>query len=196
MVGFFPRESIRWSQIEEPTLVRRLSIVPLPLAVVAGVGVRLAHAALFGIGTRSSLVAVSVYAVVIVLFACGALTAHVGNFPLRQWGWRVPFFAVIESVSEGLTSLLLIGLGAEPLGADRATVDEWPAIALTIVRNRLILMAAFGAMLAVVVEGARLALYQPVERARMDDEASSEVAAIATGEHGSSEPAATEPGTN
>ncbi|MBI3792428.1 MAG: hypothetical protein HY275_16325 [Gemmatimonadetes bacterium] len=183
MVGFFPRESIRWSQIEEPPLMRRLSIVPWPLAVVAGVGVRLAHAGLFGIGTRSSLLAASVYAVVLVLLACGSLTAHVGNFPVRSWGWRVPFFAVIESVTEGLTSLVLIGLGVEPIGADRATVDEWPAIALTIVRNRLILLAAFGVVLATVVEGARLAFFQPVERARMDDEASSEAAAIATGEH-------------
>lgn len=183
MVGFFPRESIRWQQIDEPPLLRRLSIAPWPLAVMAGVLVRLAHAAFFAVGSRSTLVAVVGYGAVLVLLACGALTAHVGNFTVRTWLWRIPLFAALEAAAEGLTSLVLIGAGVEPMGADRATVEQWPGIALVIVRNRLLLLAAFGALLAAVVEGARHALYRDAERKQMDAEADVEVAAIATGEH-------------
>ena len=181
MVGFFPRESIHWGNLEEPPFLRRLSFAPWPLAIVAGIGVRLSHAALFGTDAGSWLVG-SLYAVILVLFACGALTAHVGNFTLKHWLWRVPLFALAEATVESLVSLALIALGVEPFGADRATMGQWPAIAVTIIRNRLILLSGFGLVLAGAVEAARFALYKPTERAAMDVEADEE-AALATGEH-------------
>jgi hypothetical protein len=182
MVGFFPRETIRWTHLEEPHVLRRLSITPWPLAIVAGVGVRLAHAALFGVDTSSWFIA-SAYAVILIVLACGALTAHVGNFTVRTWAWRVPLFALAEAVVEALASLALILVGVEPLGAEHATVQEWPAIALTIIRNRFLLLGGFGLLLAGAVQAARFVLYKPVERAQQDTEADSEVLEIATGEH-------------
>ncbi len=182
MVAFFPRETIRWTAIEEPTLVRRLSIALWPLAIGAGVGVRVAHAALFGLNSGSWWVA-SLYAAALLLFACGALTAHVGNYTLRTWVWRVPLFALAEAMIEALASLTLIMVGMEPLGVERATVAQWPAIALTIIRNRMLLLGGFGLLLAVSVTAARYVLYKPTERAAMDREADTEVAEITTGEH-------------
>ncbi len=182
MVGFFPRESIRWTHLEEPPLLRRLSIALWPLAVVAGVGVRVAHAALFGVDSGSWFLGTA-YAAILILLACGALTAHVGNFPVRSWAWRVPLFAVAEATVEALASLALILLGVEPLGAERAMVDQWPAIAVTIIRNRFLLLGGFGLVLAVSVQAARFVLYKPVERAQMDVDANEEVHGIETGEH-------------
>ena len=182
MVGFFPRETIRWHHLEEPHVLRRLSITLWPLAIAAGVGVRLAHAALFGVDTSSWFIATA-YTGILVLLACGALTAHVGNFTVRTWAWRVPLFALAEAVVEALASLTLILVGVEPLGAEHATVQQWPAIAVTIIRNRVLLLGGFGLLLAASVQAARFVLYKPVERQAQDTEADSEVAEIATGEH-------------
>ena len=182
MVGFFPRESIHSTHLEEPPLLRRLSIALWPLAVAAGVGVRVSHAALFGVDTGSWFLATA-YAAILILLACGALTAHVGNFTVRTWAWRVPLFAVAEGTIEALVSLALILLGVEPRGADRATLDQWPAIALTLIRNRFLLLGGFGLVLAASVQAARFVLYKPVERAQMDVDAKEEVLEIETGEH-------------
>lgn len=182
MVGFFPRETIRWTHLDEPPVLRRLSITWWPLAAAAGIGVRVAHAALFGVDRSSWLIA-SAYAAILILFACGALTAHVGNFTVRTWAWRVPVFALAEATVEALASLALILVGVEPLGADRATVDQWPAIAATIIRNRFLLLSGFGLVLAGSVQAARFVLYKPVERAQMDVDAVEEVHEIETGEH-------------
>ena len=181
MAAFFPRETIGSSAIEETPLVRRLSITPWPLAIAAGMGVRLAHAALFG-GESGSWVKATLYAAILILFACGALTAHVGNFTVRTWTWRVPIFAVTEALAEGVGSLALIAVGLERIGADHATLGQWPTIAVTIVRDRLLLLCGFGVVLAFAVEGARYAFYKPTERRQMDAEAATEVAAITTAE--------------
>lgn len=181
MVGFFPRESIHWTHLDEPAVLRRLSIALWPLAVTAGVGVRISHAALFGSDAGSWLVA-SAYGSILVLLTCGALTAHLGNFTVRTWVWRVPAFALAEAAVESLTSLALVGVGVEPMGAERATMAQWPSIAVTLLRNRMLLLVVFGGLLAVAVEAARFALYKPAERVAMDVEANAEVA-IATAEH-------------
>ena len=181
MVGFFPRESIRWAHLDEPPMLRRLSITLWAPAIVAGVGVRIAHATLFGLDAGSWLVA-SAYGAILVLLMCGSLTAHEGNFTVRSWVWRVPAFALVAAAAESLTSLALILLGVDRMGADRAVLVQWPLIAITIVGNRMLLLAAFGALLAASVEVARFALYKPAEREAMDVEAVAEVAS-ATAEH-------------
>ena len=162
-------------------MLRRLSMTVWAPALVAGMGVRIAHATLFGMDAGSWLVA-SAYGAILVVVTCGSLTAHVGNFTVRTWIWRVPTFALVAAAAESLTSLALIMIGVDRMGAERATLAQWPSIAITILGNRMLLLVAFGTLLAAAVEAARFALYQPAERAAMDVEADAEVA-IATAEH-------------
>lgn len=181
MPGFFPRQSINWAHLDEPPVIRRFSIAWWTLPLVAGVVVRLSRALVFAAGSTNVLTPI-VYGVLLILVACGALTAHVGNFTVRQWIWRVPVFAIVEAAAESVVSLGLIVAGVEQLGSEPATPAEWPLIAVTILRDRMILLVTYAAVLGALVEFVRFAVLKRADRVAMDTEAVQEVE-NATGEH-------------
>lgn len=181
MAHFFPRHSVQWAERDEPPVFRRLSVAAWPLPLVAGVVVRLIRALVFASGSTSVLTPI-IYGALLVFVACGALTAHIGNFTVRHWIWRVPVFALLEALAESLVSLGLIVAGVEQLGSEPATTAQWPTILVTILRDRMVLLALYAAILAAVVEFVRFAVLKRADRVAMDTEADAEVGVI-TGEH-------------
>ena len=126
MPAAFPRNTVEW-HLEEPAAFRRLSLSLVEMALLTGIVLRLLRAFAFTHGRAS--VIVSIGAVVVWgLILVGMATAHVANFPIRKWAWRVPVFALVETVGEMVTSLLLIWLGREPDGTARAHFNAWPSM--------------------------------------------------------------------
>jgi NADH:ubiquinone oxidoreductase subunit 6 (subunit J) len=127
MPSAFPRQTIEW-HLEEPAAFRRLSLSLVEMALLTGVVLRLLRAFAFTHGRAS--VIVSIGAVVVWgLILVGMATAHLANFPMRRWFWRAPLFALVATVGEMTTSLLLIWLGREPNGTARAHFGDWPSMA-------------------------------------------------------------------
>ncbi|MEP6763446.1 MAG: hypothetical protein ABJB66_03995 [Gemmatimonadaceae bacterium] len=140
MSRFFPREVIQWRDQRLHPL-RAFSLRTLELAGITGVVMRVFRAIVFT-ESMSQNVVVLVFGVVVgVLFFCGMLTWHLGNFPLRRWPLRATAFWIIEGVAELGTSSLLIALKHEPLGAGLAVWHDWWSLAgQTLVTHALIVL--------------------------------------------------------
>jgi hypothetical protein len=83
----------------------------------------------------------------------GMLSLHLANFPVRRWPWRVAAFAVVETAAEMVVSALLVLAHREPLGTTgRAAWGDLPSMALTTFEWRLVPLALFALVLAVVVQ--------------------------------------------
>jgi hypothetical protein len=96
--------------------------------------------------------------VVGVLFLCGMLTWHLGNFPVKRWPSRVALFLVIEVFAEMGTSSLLIAVSRERIGSRMATwPDWWPMAGQTMV-ERTIVLALFALVLGGTVQLVRRAM--------------------------------------
>ena len=76
---------------------------------------------------------------------------HLANFTLRNWIWRAPLFAVLESGTEIVVSLALTTVNLEPLGAEMAELSDWLPTATRILFLRLGGLIAFAVVLGVVV---------------------------------------------
>jgi hypothetical protein len=182
MAEFFPRASIQWAHLDEPHVVRRLTTMVVPMAIAAGLVVRLFRTVWFSALT-TSLSTVVVYYVVMVIVACGMLTLHIGNYTVRTWIWRVPAFAAIDAATESMVSLVLIAAGKEAKGASElASLADWPSIATTIVWDRAWLFIPFAVLLGGMVQLVRYLVLKPEQRAAMDVQATAELSVI-TGEH-------------
>lgn len=92
-------------------------------------------------------------AIPVVLLALA--TVHLSNYPVRQWLWRAPAFALVESVFESLASLGLIYAGHERWGTGRAEPGDWPAMAGTILLTRIGMICLFALVLGGVVQFVR-----------------------------------------
>jgi len=108
---------------EEPAAFTRIARSPVELAMITGVIIRLFRAVVLthGSATTSYLVASLVLGS---LFLLGMATLHLGRFPVREWPWRAPLFAVFETAGEMLVSLVLIALHREPWGTARAEFTD------------------------------------------------------------------------
>ena len=167
MPEFFPRHSIAW-RVEEPRAFRRLSLSLPAMAALAGIILRvLRWGALTYVPLGSWWAIIAGYAIGAVILL-GLATAHLGNYPVRHWLWRAPFFAIAEGAAELAVSAVLIALGAERTGTDLATWSDWEAGALTLLRNRTIAVSGFALLLAGVVQLVRFAL---LKRERRDSTA-------------------------
>lgn len=82
-------------------------------------------------------------------------TLHLSNYPVPQWLWRAPAFAVLESVFESLFSLVLIYAGRERWGTGRAEPGDWPAMAGTILITRIGMICIFALVLGGVTQFVR-----------------------------------------
>jgi hypothetical protein len=154
MVRFAPTTTGAWDAYEA-SAARKFSRSLLSMALVTGVVWRLARAVFLGTGpTESPLFFGSVIALgVLVVF--GMATLHLGNYPLKRWLWRVPVFAAVESLAEIGTSAILIAAGHEPFGSAVAEWSDLSTIAATVMSTHLVVLSAYGGILAAVVQGIR-----------------------------------------
>jgi hypothetical protein len=86
------------------------------------------------------------------IFLLGMLTAHLANYPLHQYLWRAPVFALIEVATEMATSALLLALGREANGTVRAHWDDWVGMGLNALLYRGLAIVVWGLILAGVVQ--------------------------------------------
>src|SRR6476659_3721761 len=128
MPSFFPRQTIEF-KVEEPKAFRRFSVSLVEMALVTGVIARLYRLLVLTHGSNNWLYLGGTIALGIV-FLVGMVTAHLANYPLHQYLWRAPAFALIEVAAEMVTSALLIALGHEAYGTVRAHWDDWVGMTL------------------------------------------------------------------
>jgi hypothetical protein len=138
-------KSSEWD-FEEPAAFTRIARSPVELAVITGVVIRLFRAVVLthGTATSSYLVASLVLGT---LFLLGMATLHLGRFPVREWPWRAPLFAIFETAGEMLISLVLIGLHREPWGTARAEFVDWQAMATGVVFWRVLGVSVWALLL-------------------------------------------------
>jgi hypothetical protein len=154
MVRFAPTNTGAWDAYEA-SAVQRFSRSLAMMAIATGVVWRLCRAVLLGAGpTDSPLFFGSVIALEVLVFF-GMATLHIGNYTLRRWLWRVPVFAVVESLAELAISALLIALHREPYGSAIAEWNDQPAIAATVLTSHVLALSLYGGILALVVQGIR-----------------------------------------
>ena len=91
-LGEFKR---RW-----PHALRRLSVSLPQMALVTGIGMRLWRSYVLTHGSADSWAWVGGTFLVGVSFLFLMTAIHLGNFTLRNWTWRAPLFAVLESGTE------------------------------------------------------------------------------------------------
>jgi hypothetical protein len=157
MSSFFPRHTAEW-RIEEPAILRRLTMSIVETAVIAGIAVRLIRSLALTYGGENFAYLAGTFALgLIILF--GLLAAHLSNYTLRTWLWRAPLFALIEAATEIATSALLIAFHREPRGSrERAEFGDLTVIAEQTLLFRLTSIIAFSLVLAAVVYAVRYVL--------------------------------------
>ncbi len=150
MTDFFPRTSIAW-RLEQPHLIRRMTLSLPWMALLTGVVMRLwrSFALTFGSPESWAWVGGTFLAGAAFLFLMCAV--HLANFTLRNWTWRAPLFAVLEAGTEIGMSLVLTAASLEPLGADKAELSDWLPTGLRILFWRLLGVVIFTVVLAAVV---------------------------------------------
>jgi hypothetical protein len=149
MPSFFPRHTID-IRIEEPAAFRRLSFSLVEMALVTGAVIRLFRVLVLTYGASGWLWVVSSVALGVFLLV-GMATAHLANYPVRQWAWRAPAFGALEGIAEMLVSALLVALGREPLGTGRAGWGDWPGMASETIAWRIGVVVLWSLLLAGVV---------------------------------------------
>jgi hypothetical protein len=142
-------KSSEWD-LEEPAAFTRIARSPVELALITGVVMRLFRAVVLtqGDATTTFLGAALVLGT---LFLLGMATLHLGRFPVREWPWRAPLFAVFETTGEMLVSLVLIALHREPWGTARAEFMDWQAMATGVVFWRVLGVSVWALLLGVTV---------------------------------------------
>ncbi|PYP77168.1 MAG: hypothetical protein DMD35_16100 [Gemmatimonadetes bacterium] len=149
MSSFFPRHNVEW-KLEEPAAFRRLSLSLLEMALLTGIVLRVLRALTFTHG-RASWLFYGIAFVVGLFILLGMTTAYLANWTLRSWLWRAPLFALVETVGEMSTSLVLIALRREPEGAARAELHDWPSMALRALLQSELSICLWAALLAGVI---------------------------------------------
>jgi hypothetical protein len=150
MANFFPRQTLEF-HIEEPKAFRKFSFSLVEMAIVTGILLRLYRMLVLAHGLNNWLyLGASVAVGAIFLF--GAVTAHLANFPLHQYFWRAPLFALVEVAAEMGTSALLIALRHERNGSVPAHWDDWFGMSANALLVRGLPIVIWGVLLAGVVQ--------------------------------------------
>ena len=163
MSEFFPRRTGTW-KFEEPRALRRISLSLPYMALLTGVILRLWRAYVLTHGAPDSWPWVGGTFLAGMVFLFLMATLHLGNYTLRNWTWRAPAFAVLESGAEIVTSLALTTVGLEPLGAKTAELSDWLPTATRILFWRMAGICLFALVLAIVVSIARRLLLAADDR--------------------------------
>src|SRR5215831_11747341 len=146
MSQFFPRKTTE-IRIREPRAFRRLSYSLVEMAIVTGILVRTYRVVVLTHGPDNWLYFGATFAIG-AIFLLGMVTAHLANFPLHQYVWRAPAFVGVAVAAEMVTSALLISLGHEANGAQRAHWDDWVGMSLNALLFRGIAILVWAAILA------------------------------------------------
>jgi len=144
---FFIERATTEIRIREPRAFRRLSYSLVQMAIVTGIIVRTYRVVVLTHGPDNWLYFGATFAIGAIFFL-GMVTAHLANFPLHQYVWRAPAFAGIEVAAEMVTSALLISLGHEANGTQRAHWDDWIGMSLNALLIRGIAILIWAAILA------------------------------------------------
>jgi len=136
----------------EPPAFSKLARSIVEMALVTGVVVRLYRALVLVNVGNSSAITIGVMFLLGASFVLLMAAVHLSRFPLKQWTWRAPAFAALESAFESLVSLALILAHREPLGTGGATIGDWPAIAGNILLRHVIVISVFSLLLALTVK--------------------------------------------
>lgn len=163
MPGFFPRYSIAW-KVEEPPAFRALTLSVVEIGLLTGVIYRLVRALLLAHVPGGHYVYLLGIYIALGLLLCGAAAAHLGNYPISTWLWRVPLFAVLEVCGEMATSIVLVATHRERLGTSPADWDDVPSMALSALAFRTLVLCVFALILAGVVQVVRNALLRRADR--------------------------------
>jgi hypothetical protein len=167
---YFPRDNVAW-HLEEPRVFRKLTLSLPAMAIAAGILVRLIRVGVGGISASWWGVFGAIALGMIVLLTIA--TAHLGNYPVKQWLWRAPLFGLAEGAAEAGASALLTMLGVEVLGSTRAQLSDWPSMAtdtiigtpgLGFVDGRIVMVSLFALLLAGVVQVVRYLLLRSEDR--------------------------------
>lgn len=153
MPSFFPRQTSE-IRFEEPKAFRRFSFSLVEMAIVTGVLLRIYRLFILTHGSNNWLYLGGAFALGAILLL-GMLTAHLANYPLHQYLWRAPVFALIEVMAEMATSVVLIALGHEANGTVRAHWDDWVGMGLNALLARGLAIVFWGLILAAVVSFVR-----------------------------------------
>ena len=141
-------------RVREPAAFARLARSIVEIAFVTGIIARLYRMMVLSRATTpgNAAIALTLGALFLLLMA----TLHLSRFPLRDWLWRAPVFAIAEGAAEMLASFVLIWLGREPLGSTGAAhFHDWPAMALSTVVWRLVVISVFALVLGLIVKWVR-----------------------------------------
>jgi hypothetical protein len=170
MARYFPRERVEW-HLEEPRVLRKLTLSLPAMAVIAGVLVRLIRVGVSGISASWWGVFGAIALGLVVLLTTA--TAHLGNYPVKQWLWRAPLFGLAVGAAEAGVSALLTVMGVERLGSTRAQLSDWPSMAtdtiigtpgLVFLDGRIVMVSLFALVLAGVVQVVRFLLLRSENR--------------------------------
>lgn len=170
MSRYFPRDNVAW-HLEEPRVFRKLTLSLPAMAVIAGLLVRLIRVGVSGISASWWGVFGAIALGLIVLLTMA--TAHLGNYPVKQWLWRAPLFGLAEGAAEAGVSALLTVIGLERLGSTSARLSDWPSMAtdtivgtpgLAFLDGRVVMVSLFALVLAGVVQVVRYLLLRSENR--------------------------------
>ena len=125
-----------------------------PAYLPAGIVIRVFRAVVLTHGNASSSY-LGASLVLGTLLLLGMATLHLGRFPVREWPWRAPLFAVFETAGEMLVSLVLIALHREPWGTARAEFTDWQPMATAVLFWRLVAVCFWALLLGGTVQFVR-----------------------------------------
>jgi hypothetical protein len=131
-----------------PGAWRAFSRRTLEIAGVTGVLLRLWRAVVLALDTFTDWPLFIAALVAGAVLACGALTWHLSNYPLRRWPARVAAFVGVEVAAEFGMSSVLIALHREPLGSGLATWADWWPLAGNTLLERALVLGGYAGMLA------------------------------------------------
>lgn len=163
MAQFFPRDVIHWGE-EHLHPLRAFAIRSLEPAVVTGMIFRLYRALILSTASGLGFVVGFAFGV---LFLCGMLTWHLGNFPVKRWPVRLLAFLVIEVVAEMATSSALLAMRHERYGSRVAEWSDWWPMAFQTLTERGVGLVLFTVVLAASVQVVRRRLDRPGENKKV-----------------------------
>lgn len=165
MPQFFPRDVVQWSE-EHLHPLRAFAIRTLEPAGITGVVLRIWRAVVLA---SSDWVVFVLGLTVGMVFLCGMLTWHLGNYPVKRWPPRVLAFLVIELIAElGMSSLLIV-MQKERVGSQVAQWADWWFMAGQTVWQRTLLVMLFSLILGTVVQLVRRTIDQRALGAHSSD---------------------------
>jgi hypothetical protein len=150
MAEIFPHTTTSW-KAEKPGAIRRLTLSLPQMALVTGIALRLWRSYTFTHGSSDSWLWIGGTTLAGIAFLSLMCAIHLANFTLRNWVWRAPLFAVLESATEIVMSLALITVNLEPIGADMAEFSDWLPTAAGIFTLRVLGVILFSLVLGIVV---------------------------------------------